>query len=466
MFGTKVVFADRARGGVEPSSPSTSMVERLDSSPLKFVHGLAALLCALGFGIDLLEITVTNALSAVFSAPPHSLSATVLSWLLASVYIGAVIGAPLVGRVADRRGLRSALCGCLLWLGCTSLLAFTRSRPWEFGVFRFLSGIALGAYPPLMIAYLTAIAPAAYRGLMIFWVCSLAYLAPPFGIFIVSWLTPLHPFDIAGWRWPFAFGGLAALIASFGFMWLPESPRWLLMLGRTEAAEQICLSIERSRRLLLPILLSPRSRLHPPASTARRDLPPGGEKIKGRLMFVVGLYFLQPWAMVAFPLLTGPMLLKRGFRLTDALLYIAWATFGPAVSTFFAGPVIDRLDRRVSLVLTCGFMLLAVSAFFYSDQPLLLTGAILAFTTGVAVYTPLMTTYGAELFPISKRASLTTLAWAGNRLAAVLVPLSVLPLFVAYGPLAVGWEVSAALLATGLLIAVYGPRASAGEAIQ
>src|SRR5271168_31192 len=242
-------------------------LDRLDSSPLKLVHGLVALLCAVGFGIDLLEISVTNGLSAVFSAPPHSLSPTVLSWLLASVYIGAVIGTPIIGRIADRKGVQAALTGCLLWLGLMSLLAFTQSKPLGFSVFRLLSGIALGAYPPLMIAYLTAIAPAAYRGLMIFWVCSLAYLAPPFGIFIVSWLTPLHPFDIAGWRWPFAFGGLAALIASFGFMWLPESPRWLLMLGRTEAAEQICLSIERSRRLLLPILLSPRSRLHPPAST-------------------------------------------------------------------------------------------------------------------------------------------------------------------------------------------------------
>jgi putative MFS transporter len=441
-----------------------TILERLDSSPLKLVHGLAALLCAVGFGIDLLEISVTNALSAVFSTPPHSLRPSVLSWLLASVYVGAVIGSPVVGQIADRKGVQAALCGTLLWLGIMSLLAFTQSKPLEFGSFRLLSGIALGAYPPLMIAYLTAIAPSGYRGLMIFWVCSLAYLAPPVGIFLIRWLTPLHPFGIPGWRWPFAFGGAAALIVGLGFIWLPESPRWLLTLGRIQAAERTCHLIEGSRPLRLPSVLMRRGHEHAVASAVQRESPPtDARQISVRVRFVAALYFLQPWSMIAFPLLTGPMLLKRGHRLTDALLYIALATFGPAVSTFLAGPLIDRFDRRASLLLTCTLMLLGVIAFFCTDHPVLLTGAILTFTTGVAVYTPLMTTYGAELIPITRRASLTTLAWAGNRLAAVLVPLSVLPLFVAYGSAAVGWEVTCALLATVALIAVLGPKACAGE---
>ena len=178
------------------------------------------------------------------------------------------------------------------------------------------------------------------------------------------------------------------------------------------------------------------------------------------------LYFLQPWSMAAFPLLTGPMLLKRGHRLTDTLLYIALATFGPALSTFIAGPLIDRLKRRVSLMLTCAVMLLAVGAFFSTDNTVPLTGAIMIFTTGVAVYTPLMTTYGAELMPIARRASLTTLAWAGNRLAAVLVPLSVLPLFVAYGASAVGWEVTFALLASVLLVALAARKGLSAECMS
>ena len=444
----------------------SAILERLDSSSLKVIHGFAALLCAVGFGVDLLEISVTNGLSAVFSAAPHSLSPPVLSWLLASVYIGAVLGAPIVGQIADRKGIKVALCGTLLWLGVMSLLAATQSKPLGFGVFRFLSGIALGAYPPLMIAYLTALAPARYRGLMIFWVCSLAYLAPPLGILMIGWLTPLHPFDIEGWRWPFAFGGLGALTVGAALIRLPESPRWLLTRGHKENAKRNCLAIVRSPDLRLPSLLKPRE-IKTNAPTVPLQLAAAdGSNIKGTFAFVTVLYFLQPWSMAAFPLLTGPMLLKRGHRLTDALLYIALATFGPALSTFIIGPLIDRLERRISLMLTCAVMLLAVGTFFCTDHPVLMTGAILIFTTGVAVYTPLMTIYGAELIPITRRASLTTLAWSGNRLAAALVPLSMLPLFVAYGASAVGWEVTFALIASILLVALSMRKGATGECIS
>ena len=195
----------------------STTLERLDSLPLTVLHAFAALLCAVGFGIDLMEISVGNALSAVFSAPPYALSPRPLAWLLSSVYVGAVIGAPLLGWAADRSGLRRTLMVTLLWLGVTSSLAAAGSSPQWLTVFRFLSGVALGAYPPLMIAYLTAIAPPRYRGVVIFWVCGAAYLAPPVAIFLIRWLTPVQPFGIEGWRWPFALAGAGALVVGVAF---------------------------------------------------------------------------------------------------------------------------------------------------------------------------------------------------------------------------------------------------------
>ena len=213
-------------------------------SPITSLHVGIAALCAIGFGIDLMEISVGNALSAVFSAPPNALSAAKLSWLLTSVYIGAVLGAPLVGRIADRRGLQPVLAAILLWLGLTSLLAAARSSPLWFGCFRLLSGVALGAYPPLMVAYLTAIAPQRYRGLLLFWVCGLAYLAPPFAVFLIRWLTPIRPFGIEGWRWPFVLTGLAALIVAYAFKRLPDSLQWFKPTAREEPAQGSSQSFE------------------------------------------------------------------------------------------------------------------------------------------------------------------------------------------------------------------------------
>ena len=438
---------------------SAILLERLDSQPLKLLHGVSALLCAVAFAIDLLEISISTALSAVFSAPPHALSGSSLAWLLASVYIGAVVGAPLIGRIADRRGLQRTLTATLLFLGVASLLAAARPDPLWFGAFRLLSGIALGAYPPLMIAYLTAIAPVAYRGLMIFYVCGLAYLAPPLGVFLVRWLTPVRPLGIEGWRWPFILGGGAALIVGAAFAFLPECARCLLRMGRTEAAEQICRAYERSPRLALPAWIGSR------ASADRQAGPVAVGRPHALLIFIFLLYALQPWASIAFPLLTGPMLLKRGHSLSDTLLYIAIGTLGPVLATFFTGTFVDRIERRLALVLSYVFMLLATGMFFYSDQPVLLGAAVVAFSIGVAISMPVMTIYGAELFPTATRASATTIAWSGNRLSAVLVPLALFPLFHNHGAGAVGLEVTAALMVIIALVIFFGPRGAAGNAV-
>jgi putative MFS transporter len=438
--------------------------KRVPSVPITLLHLGAAALCAVGFGLDLMEITVGNALSAVFSTPPDAMSPSRLSWLLASVYIGAVLGAPALGSLADRIGVQRVLTGALLWLGLTSLLAAARPDPFWVGCFRLLAGVALGAYPPLMVAYLTTITPNRYRGLLLFWVCGLAYLAPPLALFLIRWLTPIRPLGIDGWRWPFALGGLAALVVGAAFRSLPEASCRLDASGKNSFAAKTSCSFERSR----PIRLLDRFVSQTPAdneSTAfgetvdvasrRRFAPP--------FVFVVVLYFLQPWAMVAFPLLTGPLLLKRGYDLNDTLLYLAVATFGPALSTLATGFWVDRFPRRSSLIACCVLLLTAMTAFFVSTQSWLLMASVLAFAAGVAVYTPIMTMYGAEILSIPLQASSTAIAWSGNRLAAVLVPLLILPLVARTGPIALSLEVGSALLVTMTLIALHG---SAGAALR
>jgi len=449
-----------------------TILERLDSTPLTVLHAFAALLCAVGFGIDLMEISVGNALSAVFAAPPYSLSPRPLAWLLASVYVGAVIGAPLLGWAADRSGLRRTLMVTLLWLGLTSCLAAAGASPQWLTVFRFLSGVALGAYPPLMIAYLTAIAPPRYRGAVIFWVCGAAYVAPPVAIFTIRWLTPIQPFGIEGWRWPFAVAGVGALVVGVAFSRVPESARWLLAMGRNEAAEQVCGRFRRSRPLGSGGLAAGASSVAPGDSgnsvdeTAVAPTQSASQAhFKRRFAFVAALYFLNPWA-VAFPILTGPILLARGYNLTDTLLYVGLATFGPAVSTLAAGSVVDRIERRVSLRLCCALMLLAVVTFFTVQGRVLLIISVVTFGVGVALYSAVMTMYGAELFPTASRARATSIAWAGNRVASVLVPIVMLPLLHQAGSLPVAIVISAVLAGTIVLITLWGPKGAAARAVD
>jgi putative MFS transporter len=124
----------------------SEIIACLDALPVSRLHVATVVGCALGLSFDLGEIAFGGALSAIFSAPPHSLSAGELSWLLSSVYIGAIVGAPLFGWLADRFGRKSMLTIALLLLAVTSMAAAASPDFVWLAVFRGLSGLALGAY--------------------------------------------------------------------------------------------------------------------------------------------------------------------------------------------------------------------------------------------------------------------------------------------------------------------------------
>lgn len=430
---------------------------------LTWMHVFAAGVCAIGFGMDLAQISLGNALSAVFSAPPYRLTSLSLAWVLSGVYVGAVIGSPLLGWGAQRWGLKRTLQWLLVWLALCSGLVVGAADPAWLGAFRLLSGLALGAYPPLMIAYLTEIAPPRDRGTLIFLACAVAYLVPPAAVFMVRWLTPTGPFGVEGWRWPFLVSGVFALAAGAAFARVPESPHWLRVRRGASAAEAACQAFERSGMVRTSHGETVREE-NPGRGQRGRFLP--DRKLEHPFPFVSGIYFLHPWATGAFPLLTGPILLARGVGLAHTLLYVGAAALGPAVGTLCAGPFVDRLDRRAALIGWAGLMLVSLVAFFAASSQVVLLIAVVAFGVGVALYSPAMTLYGAELFPTRSRTSATAAAWAMNRVASVLVPVLLLPLLRAHGPFSLSLIVCAALIASALLIGLFGPAGAARIAVE
>jgi len=394
---------------------------KLDAQPVTRLHILIAFVVAIAFSLDLVEVAMGNALSTIFSAK-YNLSARELSAFLASVYIGAVFGAPLFGWAADHLGVRKTLTGVLLWLSLSSVLVATASSSFGLTGSRFLSGLALGAYPPLMIAYLSEITPTRQRGFIIFLVCTIAYLGPPIAILSVRTLTAVSAsaLGMEGWKWPFAVASLASLVASLLFMTFPESPRWLEAHCAHSAAERAFNQFAASKAVRLPVLSKPRTN-----GLQYHDVQP----ISNPIVLLTLLFFLNPWFTVAFPLLTGPILLMRGEPLSSALLFIGIGAAGPAIGTFVSGLFVDRFSREIVLQL-CGFvMLLCFILFWIVSSRTLLFVFVTVFGICVAVYMPAMTTLAAELTEVRRRSTVTAFAWGANRAGAGLVPFIVLPLF-------------------------------------
>ncbi len=440
--------------------PVPDLSERMDRLPVTRLHALAMLICAIGMTLDTLEMAFGGVLGAVFSAQPVPVPAGELGLLLAAVFLGAVLGAPLLGWLADRHGRRSALVGLMLWIAVASLGAATSHGVGALTLCRFLAGLALGGYPPIVIAYLTDLLPPQRRGTLIFLSLTVSLLGPPAAIFLVRGLAPLQPLGLEGWRWGFLIGSAGALLSALSFLALPESPRWLHARGRGARAEAGCRAFERSRTLFtMPAA-------HPTAAAPKR-LPALARTAPAerRWLSIAGLFSLSPWATIAFPLLTGAVLTQRGFKLDTALLIFGLSSMGPLLGTLLASTVMDRIDRRVAMAACTLAMLACGAAFNFSTGTASLIVAMALFNLAVSLYVPLLTVYSAELFPTGQRASATAGAWALNRLGGALGPLLLVPTLRGAGPATMFAVVAASLVAT-LAVLAASPRGRERQAVS
>lgn len=440
------------------------LAQRLDQHPITRVHLVIVAVGALGFSFDLLEIALGSVLSAVFSVPPQRLESGELAWLLSSVYVGAVLGAPSLGWMGDRYGRKFALTVMLLWLAPLSIaMAWVRS-PAALAGLRLLSGLSLGAYPAVMMAYLTDVLPARRRGMFIFIAAALASLGPPCGLWLVHSLTQSAPWGLEGWRWGFLLGGTGAGCGGLLFLTLPESPRWLATVGRLPQAWTAWHRFERSR-----IVMTAAPAVAVPVAQTVIGTPVEGTRLSWRprhVALMCAIFLLSACGISGFTQFNGAVMVQKGIKLTDTVLYLGISTTGQFLGTLLAAVIADRVERRAALITCAVVMAAAALGFALSFTALTLLLTSVAYTVLIALYLPALFVYTGELFPTSRRGSATSLAWTANRVASALIPFVLLPLLRRNGPLAMAAVIVVAMLGAAATLLAFAPRQPAGQPVD
>jgi MFS transporter, putative metabolite:H+ symporter len=457
----------------EPSTPLTSgepvaVDQRLDRLPVTRLHVAILALCTLGLAADIGEVALSNTFSAIFLAAPYHATRGEVAWLLAAVFAGGAVGAPVFGWWADRSGRRAALQIALVILVASSVAVAASPNIMWMTLFRFTSGLALGGYPPLTAAYLSDVLPPTRRGVMMMLCGALAFRGAPAMIFLVRWLTPLAPLAVEGWRWALIAGAIVSAITAGLFLCVPESPRWLAALSRSAQAEKNYRRFQRAAGAASHAILQPHQAHSPDHVVQRagfRALREAPRHVQ-RLSLLAALYALGPWATIGFPLLSAAVMIQKGFRVGDSLLFAGISMFGPTLGIGAAAFFVDRIGRRLALTLCAAVMAVIGLAFAISTTfvPLLVLGS--SFNLLSAVYSAILALYGAELFPTKLRGSATSAAWGVGRVVSALVPLALLPLLGTHGPRAMFGVIAAALLISLLLIAVAGPPGLARRPVE
>jgi putative MFS transporter len=432
---------------------------RLDALPFCRLRLALFGVLTLALFADIAEVALGNALGAVFQAPPRTMTQTELSLFLAAIFAGGAVGAPLFGLAGDRFGRRLALQLALVVIALGSFGAAASHHPVALIGFRFLSGLGIGACPPLIAAYMADVMPPHRRGTLSCLCAGFAFLGAPAIIFFLRAASPAL-LGLEGWRWALGSGAILAVIAAGLLAFMPESPRWLAAAGRLAEAEQALRRFgRRGTGPAGPWIAAP--------SAAGSTRPANDASAPGRrgLLLLCALYALAPWATIGFPLMSGAVMVAKQFSIGDSVVAAGLIMFGPALGKLLVAPAIDRIGRRASLICSGGAMAVLGLAFAFATDFLPLVAVGIAFALASAIYASVLAIYAAEITPTTLRASSTSMAWGVGRFVSIFVPLACFALIHHLGLWSMFVLIAVALGLSAILIAVAGPHGRSRQAV-
>ena len=353
------------------------------------------------------------------------LSATLEGVVVSSVLIGALIGAALGGRFADYFGRRSLLIiTAIVFFLSTLASAFVESID-TLILTRIFVGFAIGIASFTAPLYISEIAPPKYRGMLV----SLNQLAITIGIMLAYVVDTIYSQHADAWRWMLGMGVVPAFILLVGMLFLPKSPRWLILRKRHLQAQKTLAKIRGTDDVNQEI------------ESIKNSL---SEKKSFKLLFKkwlrpalvigLGLAFFQQCTGINTIIYYAPTIFKfAGFESnTVAILATSGVGLVNVLFTIIALPLIDRWGRRPLLLMgvtgmTLSLLILSI-AFALDAQAVFLKwialGSMVLYIACFAMSLgPIMWLIIAEIFPLEIRGLGSSIAvsasWAFNGIVAL-----------------------------------------------
>jgi AAHS family 4-hydroxybenzoate transporter-like MFS transporter len=376
----------------------SSAEEALENQRIGPLQLRVAALCTL---IQICDAYDVNAIAVTVPSLTHAWNLPGPAFTQAFVWssIGILVGALSAGPIGDRLGRRPLLLGSVAIYGLASLLTgFVGSLP-MLSVMRFLTGVGIGGAFPGAATLTGDYAPQRRRATMIM----ISFTGAPFGGFLCGQLAAVL-LPSFGWPSIYIVGGIVPLaILPILWIWLPESPRFLLTKDNLSA---------RQAGLLHKLGVAP-GQSGGPIDIARANpvkmLFSQGYALQTILLWVI--FFCSLLNLFLFAYWLPEVLHLGGMTPAEAARTSSYREFGAMIAVLYLGVLIDRFgaERALSVHYAAGIVFIASIALFTMPY-LILIGAI--FFAGMTIVGSQTGANGAcgKLYPARMRAS--GLGWA------------------------------------------------------
>jgi MFS family permease len=408
---------------LRPSAFSSDVPARLDRLPWSGFHTLVVAALGISWILDGLEVTLVGALSPAI-ARTLSLGDAQIGWTGTAYVLGAVAGALVFGRLADRFGRKRLF---TVTVAVYLLATLATGLSWSFAsllLFRFLTGAGIGGEYGAVNSAIAELTPARRRGWVDLAVNGSFWIGAALGaVGSVAALDPRLVGPALGWRLAFIVGAALALVVLWLRRFIPESPRWLMTHGRPGEAAAVVARIEAGvwRRRGEPAPTAAAATLE---FRARAGL--GWAEVaavllglyRRRTILVLTLMAAQAFCYNAV-FFTYALVLARFYAVPAAAIgwYILPFALGNFAGPLLLGPLFDRVGRKPMIALAYGLAgaLLALTGALFAGSRLGAQGltwawSLIFFFASAGASAAYLT--AGEAFPLEIRAVAISLFYA------------------------------------------------------
>ncbi|KAK0583075.1 hypothetical protein LWI29_033054 [Acer saccharum] len=397
--------------------------------------------------------------AAIFIKEDLKISDVQVEILVGILNIYSLVGSAAAGRTSDWIGRRyTIVLAAAIFFAGALLMGFSTNYAFLM-VGRFVAGIGVGYALMIAPVYTAEVSPASIRGFL----TSFPEVFINGGI-LLGYVSNFALSKLSlrlGWRMMLGIGAIPSVFLGLVILFMPESPRWLVMQGRLGDAKKVLdkTSDSKEEALLRLADIKEAAGIPPECNDDVISVQSKGNRGEGIwkellihptlvvrhiLIAGVGIHFFQQASGIDAVVLYSPRIFeKAGITSSNQMLLATIAvgfvkTISILVATFF----LDRIGRRPLLLSSVGGMIVSLTTLGFSLTIIDQSHKKLTWAVGLAITTvmsfvaffsiglgPITWVYSSEIFPLKLRAQGTSMGVAINRLTSGVISTTFISLY-------------------------------------